>query len=277
MNHIPSRLRLGLLPLLFLLFLSGCTSSPVSSQATTEAPVDNPVIGGEAPLSSETDASIPGTTLEKETPPADLWERIRRGQRLAIPDRPRVERQLQWLAANPRYLELTAQRAEPYLHFIVEEVEQRGLPLELALIPAVESGFQPRVRSPLQAAGLWQFMPATAKGLGLKRSWWYEGRYDITRSTGAALKYLQILAKQFDGDWELALAAYNAGPGTVRKAIRKNRERGLPLDYWSLDLPKETTIYVPRMLAVAQAVRTPDDYGIALPPIPNQTQFTQGM
>jgi hypothetical protein len=229
MSHLLSRLRLRLLPLLSVLLLLGCTSNPFRSQIPAEAATDRSPVGSEAPEYSAGAAAIPETHSERDTPPpADLWERIRRGQRLEIPNHPRVHRQLEWLAANSRYLEHTAQRAEPYLYFIVEEAERRGLPLELALIPAVESGFQPRVRSPLQAAGLWQFMPSTAKGLGLKRSWWYEGRCDITSSTGAALDYLQNLADQFDGDWELALAAYNAGPGTVRKAIRRNRERRLP-------------------------------------------------
>ena len=275
MSHLFSRLRLGLLPLISILLLSGCSSDPFRSQAPTAAATDSSPVRSEAPEHSTGADAIPETHSERDTPPTDLWERIRRGQRLEIPDHPRVHRQLEWLAANSRHLEHTAQRAEPYLYFIVEEAERRGVPLELVLIPAVESGFQPRVRSPLQAAGLWQFMPSTAKGLGLKRSWWYEGRCDITSSTGAALDYLQNLVEQFDGDWELALAAYNAGPGTVQRAIRRNRERGLPLDYWSLELPRETTRYVPRLLAVAQAVRTPDAYGIVLPAIPNQAQFTR--
>jgi len=275
MSHLFSRLRLGLLPLISILLLSGCSSDPFRSQAPTAVATDSSPVRSEAPEHSTGADAIPETHSEQDTPPTDLWERIRRGQRLEIPDHPRVHRQLEWLAANSRHLEHTAQRAEPYLYFIVEEAERRGVPLELVLIPAVESGFQPRVRSPLQAAGLWQFMPSTAKGLGLKRSWWYEGRCDITSSTGAALDYLQNLVEQFDGDWELALAAYNAGPGTVQRAIRRNRERGLPLDYWSLELPRETTRYVPRLLAVAQAVRTPDAYGIVLPAIPNQAQFTR--
>lgn len=273
MSHRPLRRRLGLLSILSILLLSGCSSNPFRSQAAAETAAGGPVAGSETPEYSVTEIGVPELRSQRETPPADLWERIRRDRRLEISDHRRVRQELQWLTANPRYLEHPARRAEPYLYFIVEEAERRGLPLELALIPAVESGFRPWARSPLQATGLWQFMPATAKGLGLKRSWWYEGRCDVTRSTGAALDYLQNLVDRFGGDWELALAAYNAGPGTVRRAIRKNRKRGLPLDYWSLELPEETSKYVPRLLAVAQVVRTPDAYGITLPPIPNQAHF----
>jgi len=206
--------------------------------------------------------------------PTDLWDRVRLGFRLTAPDGPRIRRELAWLTANPDSLELGAKRAEPYLHFIVEETERRGMPLEIALLPALESGFRPNARSPREALGLWQFIPSTAKAMGLKQNWWYEGRCDITASTRAALDYLQILAEQFDGDWELALAAYNAGPGTVQQAIRSNQAKGLATDFWSLPLPDETRKYVPRLLAMARIMGHPDAHGVELKPLADEPYFS---
>lgn len=182
---------------------------------------------------------------------------------------------MRWLKANPDYLERASQRAEPFLYLIVDEAERRGLPLELALLPVVESGYQPLARSPDHAKGLWQFMPRTGKAFGLRRSWWYDGRSDVHASTYAAFDYLTALAAQFDGDWELALAAYNAGPGSIRRAIRRNEKKGLATDFWSLDLARETEQYVPRLLAISRVVRAPSQYGVSLAPVPNQPQLAR--
>ncbi|RMD80759.1 MAG: LysM peptidoglycan-binding domain-containing protein [Gammaproteobacteria bacterium] len=173
-----------------------------------------------------------------------------------------------WYVEHPAYLERLAQRAAPYLGYILDQVEERGMPAEIALLPAVESAFQPFAYSPGRAAGLWQFIPGTARRYGLRLSWWYDGRRDLVDATRAALDYLEHLRDTFHGDWLLALAAYNAGEGTVLQALRRNRRRGRPADFWSLDLPRETRQYVPRLLALASLVAQPARYGVRLPPLP---------
>lgn len=159
------------------------------------------------------------------------------------------------------------------MHYIVERLDERGMPLELALLPIVESAFDPFAYSHGRASGMWQIIPGTGKMLGLKQNWWYDGRRDVVESTRAALDYLEKLNKRFDGDWLLALAAYNSGAGNVSKAIRRNKKKGKPTDYWSLDLPRETEGYVPKLLALKTLVRDPDSYGITLNPIPNAPTF----
>src|SRR5690606_19408977 len=149
---------------------------------------------------------------------------------------------------NADYLLQISERAAPFLYEIVEEIEQRELPMELALLPAVESAFNPMAQSSQSAAGLWQFMSATADSMGLKQDWWYDGRLDPMASSRAALDYLETLYALFNEDWLLALAAYNAGQGNVQRAIRQNEEAGLPTDFWSLPLPRETLGHVPRLL-----------------------------
>ncbi len=205
-------------------------------------------------------------------PPKDLWQRIRAGFALPESERyhPRVQNDLDWYRRHPGYLERVARRARPYLYHIVEEVEARGIPNEIALLPIVESAFQPFAYSHGRAAGIWQFVPGTARLYGLKQNWWYDGRRDIFASTDAALRLLKTLHRRFDGDWLLALAAYNSGEGTVRRAIRKNRRRGRPTDFWSLELPRETRGYVPKLLALSRLVAEPERYDIALLPIPNE-------
>ncbi|MCW8975128.1 MAG: LysM peptidoglycan-binding domain-containing protein [Sedimenticola sp.] len=223
-------------------------------------------VSAEQPSSAESEAALP---------PEGLMQRLRQGFRLKIPSNARIDSQIKWYASHQDYLDRVQQRAEPYLHFIVEEAEKRNIPSELALLPIVESGFQPFAYSPGRAAGLWQFIPSTGKHFGLEQNWWYDGRRDVVAATQAALDYLSSLSEQFDGDWELALAGYNAGAGTVQRAIKKNIKKGKPTDYWSLSLPKETMNYVPRLLAVAKVLRDPDAYGLTLSEIPNQPYFEQ--
>lgn len=200
---------------------------------------------------------------------ADIWARIR--ARLSIPgrDHARVQFSKEWYSKRQDYLDRTIGRATPYLHYIIEEVERRNMPSELALLPFVESAFQPLANSHSSAAGIWQFIPSTARHYGLKLNWWYDGRRDIHASTNAALDYLQKLGNQFNGDWQLALAAYNAGEGTVQRAIDRNRAAGAPTDYWSLKLPKETRAYVPWLLAISEIVADPDKYDVTLNTIPD--------
>ena len=203
----------------------------------------------------------------------DLWDRIRDGLRLEPRDDPRVEAEIAAYTRTPDFMPRVANRAAPYLHYIVEELEKRAMPTELALLPVIESAYRPFAYSPGRAAGLWQFIPSTGRHYGLKQTWWYDGRRDVIASTQAALDYLQRLYDRFS-DWELALAAYNAGEGTIMRAIRANQSRGLPTDYWSLQLPQETRSYVPRLLAVRALIAEPERYGIALPSIPDEPYLT---
>lgn len=171
------------------------------------------------------------------------------------------------------FLQKILQRSQRYLYYITSELEARQMPGELALLPVIESAYDPFAYSSGRAAGLWQFIPGTGKLYGLKQNWWYDGRRDIIDSTEAALAYLNYLQRRFDGDWLLALAAYNAGSGTVHKAIQRNRRAGKPTDFWSLKLPKETQQYVPKLLAVAEIIRTPHKYHFTPTPIPNKPTF----
>jgi len=212
-------------------------------------------------------------TAEKAHPPAEIWTRIRAGFELRTRRHSRVSRQLRWLKSHKEYLYQALRAGRPYLHFILEEIEKRDMPTEFVLLPVIESGFKPFAYSPSRAAGIWQFVSSTARQHGVKQSWWYEGRRDILASTWAALDHLQMLAKKYDGDWELALAAYNSGVGTLYKALRRNRRHGQPLDYWSLHLPKETQNYIPRLLAIAEIMRQPAKYGFRLPKIADRPYF----
>ena len=200
----------------------------------------------------------------------DLWDRVRRGRHLDVAHHSRVDRAVQSLRRDPQYLTGLSQRARPYLHMIVGELERNGLPAELALLPEIESRYNARAVSPMSATGMWQFMPYTGKKMGLKQNSWYDGRNDILASTRGAIAYLKLLNDEFDGDWALTLAAYNAGPARVRAAQDINKARGKPTDFWSLNLPAETEYYVPKFLAVATLVRDPRHYGLSMPRIENQ-------
>lgn len=212
------------------------------------------------------------TTLEEEAAhnSSNIWPRVRAGFTLIDRDHPRNRPEIEWFSNHQAYLDRTFTRAAPYLHYIVEEVEKRNMPTEIALLPVVESAFQPFAYSRSRAAGIWQFIPGTANLYGLKINWWYDGRRDIHASTHAALTYLQKLHKQFNGDWLLALAAYNSGEGTVSRAIARNESLGLGTRFWDLDLPRETRSYVPRLLAVAEIVENPDKFGVTIRNIPNK-------
>jgi membrane-bound lytic murein transglycosylase D len=205
-------------------------------------------------------------------PPRTIWQRLRRGFRLPDYDNPRVRTQLQWYASHQEYLKRVMDRAEPFLYMIAQEVEKRRMPSEIALLPVVESAFQPFAYSHGRAAGIWQFIPSTGRLYGLKQNWWYDGRRDVVASTDAALDYLDKLDKQFNGDWLLALAAYNSGEGTVASAVARNRRKHIPTDFWYLSLPRETESYAPKLLAIAAIIKNPQKYGIHLKPIPNKPQ-----
>jgi len=204
----------------------------------------------------------------------DIWQRIRTKFTFEIPDDRRVAVQRNWFVKNPEYLDRVAKRSEPFIFYIVEELEKNNIPLEIALLPIVESAFDPFAYSHGRASGMWQFIPATGKRFGMKQNWWYDGRRDVIASTQGAIKYLKYLNKFFDGDWLLALAAYNSGEGRVKRAMKKNARKNLPTDFWSLDLPKETRAYVPKLLALADVIKRADDFNIKLYEIENKSQIT---
>jgi membrane-bound lytic murein transglycosylase D len=218
-------------------------------------------------------SAAPGNLLCPQRHTGHLWTRLGNGFALPADRHAAVQAQLERFASNPGNIERILQRSKPWLHHIVSEIQQRGLPMELALLPVIESAFDPSARSPRNAAGLWQFMPATAGDLGLQQDRWYDGRRDVIAATTAALDYLTQLRQRFDGDWLLALAAYNAGAARVQRAIRHNRDNGKPTDFWHLQLPKETRDYVPKLLALRTLVGTPQDYGLKLPAVPDALQF----
>jgi membrane-bound lytic murein transglycosylase D len=205
----------------------------------------------------------------------DLFDRMRRGFALADIDQPVIDRELNWYANHPDYLERTFGRSELYLHYIVAELQKRNMPLELALLPVVESAFEPYAYSRARAAGLWQFISGTGQRFGLKQDWWYDGRRDVVESTRAALDYLQAMHDEFDGDWLLAIAGYNCGERNIENAIAQNRRLGKPTDFWHLKLPVETRGYVPKLMAMRRLVRNPEAYGLEFSRIPDQPYFMQ--
>ena len=206
-------------------------------------------------------------------PDPDLWQRIRPGFALEPLDSPLVADQEEWYAARPDYIKRFVDRGSRYLHYIVEQVEKRGMPMEIALLPVIESAFTPKAKSRAKASGIWQFIPSTGKNFGLKQDQWRDNRNDVIQATDAALNYLQKLHDMF-GSWELALAGYNCGEGCVSRAIAYNQKRGLPTDYLSLRLPPETRSYVPKLTAVKNIVLSPANYGIEIDSIPDQPYFT---
>ncbi len=247
--------------------LAGCQSTGPITDAT--------------PLPEEAEDTIasiieptPPLQVEKPLPPArDLWERIRRELTWQSIHNYEVGRQRDGYLRQPDYIPVIAERAGLYLHYIVEEVERRGMPMEIALLPLVESALNPFAVSSQKAAGLWQVMPATAKHYGVTRNWWYDGRLDLRESTDFALDYLERLYAEFDNDWLLALAAYNSGKGRVSRARADNEKKGRPTDYWSLKLPRETRHYVPRLIALSAIIAYPETFDVELPHVPNAPSF----
>jgi membrane-bound lytic murein transglycosylase D len=202
-----------------------------------------------------------------------VWERLLSLYSLPDIKNPRIDRELNWYLNHPTSLAIIQQRAEPYLNHILDEIEAKNIPGELALLPVIESAFVPDAYSKADASGLWQFVPATGKEYGLQQNDWYDGRRDVYASTIAATTYLKELSETFDGDWLLALASYNCGQGRVKKSIEKNQFRNMATDYWSLELPEETEAYVPRLLAIATLFAHADEYNIHLQHIPNRPYF----
>ena len=206
-------------------------------------------------------------------PADDLLARLRAEFYLDYEQNRRIEAERNWYIRHPDYLNRVFTRAQRYLPFILEELERRDLPMELALLPIVESAYDPFAYSHGRAAGLWQMIPGTARRFGVRQNWWYDGRRDIVDSTGAALDYLEYLYEFNDGDWLNAIASYNSGEGNVRRAVRRNRAAGRPTDFWNLSVPKETSSYVPKLLALVDIVRDPAKYDLVLPWVSEEAQF----
>ena len=204
---------------------------------------------------------------------ATIWDRMLSLYALPETDNARIDREINWYLKNPEYLSRVQQRAEPYLYFILNEIEAKKIPGEMALLPVVESAFRPDAQSPAQASGLWQFIPPTGRLYGLKQNSWYDGRRDVVESTQAATTFLKQLSESFNNDWLLALASYNAGKGNIKNAVDRNNYRGLPTDFWSLDLNNETSTYVPRLLAIAKIFANPQKYNVNLHKFPNEPYF----
>lgn len=277
----PRRTQAHGLLLAMLSLLAGCSSQlPKTGLVETKAPagpVSHPSLAVAAQPQPKTpqNASL-ATVLPDATPPpppADIWARLRAGFAFTAIEHPRVDKELHRLQRHPRALQGMLRRALTYLPLITQYVQQEGLPGEIALLPAVESGFDPYAYSRNGAVGLWQFMPATAKMLGLEHNRWYDGRRDLARATHAALHYLTRLHRRLDDNWLHALAAYNCGIGTVKRAIGKANRKGLSTRYWDLELPGETDAYVPRLIALAKVVEEPARYGIHLPELDQATTY----
>jgi len=218
----------------------------------------------------------PVAGIELESTPAgpdDVLARLRRGFNLTYVDNNRTEAEKKWFVRHPDYLDRVFTRSQRYLPYIVDELVRRDLPLELALLPIVESAYDPFAYSHGRAAGLWQMIPGTAKRFGIKQNWWYDGRRDVVDSTRAALDYLEYLHKFNNGDWLNAIASYNSGEGNVRRAVRRNNSAKKPIDFWNLKLPRETSMYVPKLLALVEIVSDPAKYNLTLPVVIDEPQF----
>ncbi|MBI5890649.1 MAG: transglycosylase SLT domain-containing protein [Nitrosomonadales bacterium] len=236
----------------------------------------------------QTSSAIPDSAVEPETQsPApireamivapeprsdDLWQRIRNGYAMNELNSPLIKRHEKWYASHPDYVLRMTERGRRYLFYIVEEVERRGMPMEIALLPMIESAFNPGANSVASASGIWQFIPSTARHFGMEQNWWHDGRRDIIGATNGALDYLQKLHDQF-GDWELALAAYNWGENAVARAQASNRKRHKPTDYSHLKMPRETRNYVPKLMAVKNIVSDPARFGLILSDVPDEPYF----
>ena len=257
------------------LLLAGCQITNTTNTVEEETNTTNNDPAAQVASTATTKTTPkPQVVVPKKIPTPqeqqDVWERISMQLRADIPNDQRVIHYRDWYLRHPSHLNTVAQRAEPFLYMITEEIEKRDLPLELALLPIVESSFDQFAYSHGRAAGLWQITAPTGRSFGLEQNWWYDGRRDVVESTRAALDLLEYLNRKFDGNWLHALAAYNTGEGRVFRAIRNNRAAGKPTDFWSLDLPRETSDYVPKLLAVSDVIQNRDKYGISIPAIDNE-------
>jgi len=276
---------------LVLLFASACTQVPLAPDdgaldAVTTAPKAAPVVAAPEPAPLPRQARItPNLQIAEELSAVDLqaaaeaaaaakslWPRITRGFTLPPMDNELVREWENWYANRPEYVARMIDRSSHFLFHIVEQVEKHNMPMEIALLPMIESAYNPVAYSRSHASGIWQFIPSTGKDYGLRQNWWYDGRRDVLAATGAALDYLEKLHGMF-GDWQLALASYNWGEGAVGRALERNRAKGLPTDYESLTVPAETRSYIPKLIAVKNIISNPAKYGLQIADIPNEPYF----
>ncbi|CAG8998206.1 MAG: Membrane-bound lytic murein transglycosylase D [Candidatus Celerinatantimonas neptuna] len=279
-------MRLKLVSLMVIALLTGCQTTILQHQTKQHKSIESSSKGlnsessqdhADSIVLSEDDNSKLGQDTVSPVPEPkvivykDIWKRIAATMTFKVPvHNARVRSQLNWFIRHPRYLQRVSKRASPYIYWVVNQLKQRNMPVELALLPVIESAYDPFAYSHGQASGMWQIIPDTAKHLGLRENWWYDGRRDIAASTTAALDYLEWLNKLFNGNWLNAIAAYNSGQGRVLDAIRYNRKHHRSTDFWSLHLPSETEAYVPRLLALCEVVKHPEKYHIKLPTIDNE-------
>ncbi|MGB0361147.1 MAG: transglycosylase SLT domain-containing protein, partial [Endozoicomonas sp.] len=266
LSRFPTHAKLVLSSLVLSSMLTGCQVLNEPESSSLPAQTDNTlqVIETKKPKKSVQPAVID-----------DIWVRIQSGLAMDLnQSNNRIQTEVNWYTKHKNYFNQISSRAEPYLYFIVKEAETRKMPLELALMPIVESSFDPFAYSHAGASGLWQFMPETGEHYNLEQNWWYDGRRDVIASTRAALDYMVYLHSIFD-DWELALAAFNAGPGRVLRAVKKNQQLGKSTRFWALDLPQETTAYVPKLIALGKIVKNPAKFGVTLDFIDNKPYFSK--
>ncbi len=268
--------RLGIC-LIMIRLLLGCTATQPDLQAEQSSPAVeiarvSAAIVDDAPRSIVIEVAVDEAVPEQN----DLWARLRNGFALDHEvNRRRVQQEIDWFLKHPDYIDRVVARADHHLFYIVEQLEAQGMPLELTLLPVVESAFDPFAYSHGRASGLWQFIPSTARLHGIRIDWWYDGRRDIPDSTEAAIKYLSKLHTLLNDDWLLALAAYNSGQGNLGQSIRRNKRAGKPQDFWSLDVFRETRSYVPRLLAISAIIADPEHYGITLRPVANEPYWAE--
>lgn len=259
------------------LLLSGCQQTPKTAhqpEMTNQAVAINKILTQEHQQIAIEKDYVSQKIVKLPHQHDDVWERIRSQLTLEVPDNEAVAKWRNYYLSHPNFMVTIAKRAEPFLYYIVEEIEKRNMPLELALLPIVESAYLPYGVSPMSAAGLWQFMPVSAKRFNIEQNWWYDGRRDIVESTRGALDYFEFFHDTFNEDWLNAVAAFNSGEGRVGRAIKKNKRANLPTDFWSLNLPEETTHFVPKLLAIADILKHAEALNYKFTPIENTPAIT---
>lgn len=270
MRHLITNKTLSFILFASFTLLTSCTPLQVKPPETTRF---TSTIQPDTVVSQQIEKNLETSSSSTPTLPENLWQRLFSLYQLPVIDNKRIQAEINWYSKHPDYIQRVQKNATPYLFHIVNEIEKRGIPGELALLPIVESAYRPFAYSHGRAAGLWQFIPSTGRAFGLKQTWWYDGRRDVYASTNAALTYLTKLSKRFNNDWFLALAGYNAGGGSVSLAIRKNKRVGRNTDYWALNLRKETKHYVPKLIAIATILANAEKYNVKLIDIPNKPFF----